>query len=127
MDTVRGCVLLTLLCGLDIDAVVFDVAQERASRRGTFFFHIGDGFQYHKNGEDEGTYYFKCVQYERTPSCRGRAVLDPVEGFIHTLPHIHEADLHYPDEMALRNSIIDRCEALDYAPYNRILQEESAP
>lgn len=98
------------------------VAREEGTRPGTFFYHIEDGLQYHLSQARPGTMYLKCVAYER--GCRGRALLDDFDGFVHTRPHNHERDLHYPEEMAVRRRILQRCRDLDYAPFNRIVAEE---
>lgn len=67
--------------------------------------------------------YYKCVRYER--GCRGRAIFDPLDGFSHTNPHNgHLQDPHYPDEMALRRSILERCRSLEYTSFHQILGEE---
>lgn len=101
---------------------VFNVAREEGTRPGSFFYHIQDGFHYHLSEERPGTMYFKCVLYER--GCRGRALLDDLDGFVHRTAHNHEPDLHYPDEMDVKRRILQRCRNLDYAPFARIVDEE---
>lgn len=103
---------------------IFDVAREEGTRPGSFFFHIQDGLHYHVSQERPGTIYFKCVRYER--GCRGRALLDETDGFMHTSAHNHERDLHYPEEMFVRRNILARCRALDYASFSIIIEDEIA-
>lgn len=102
----------------------FNIAREPANKEGTFFYHIEDGFHYHKSSEKDGTLYFKCVQFER--GCRGRAIFNLFDGFYHSQPHdTHPADIHYPDEQALRHSVLNRCKQLEYVGYKDILAQES--
>lgn len=107
---------------MEADERVMQIASEAGTRGDTRFYHINDGWHYHRNRVDHGTYYFKCVLYEQ--GCQGRAMFDPVDGFRHTQGHNHALDLVYPEEMALRNAILQRCRGLDYASYTRILDEE---
>lgn len=121
-------ILVVITCGGNLwtnGVPQFRVAREPGRMQGSFFFHINDGFHYHKNSEVEGTIYFKCVRYEQ--GCRGRARFDLAEGFVHsaTSRHNHDPDMYYPDEMALRNRIIRRCERLEYVGYQQIIDEES--
>lgn len=102
------------------------IAREEGTRENCFFYHVNDGFHYHKNNERLGTQYFKCVFYEK--GCRGRAIFNPVDGFLHTGEHTlvdRCPDIHYADEMALRRNVLRRCEALEYVSFNRILAQES--
>lgn len=101
---------------------IFNVAREEGTRPGTYFYHITDGFHYHLSDQRPGTMYLKCVQYER--GCRGRAVIDDEEGFVHTAVHNHERDIHYPQEMEVKRRILARCRALDYASFTTIIEQE---
>ncbi|KAK3926922.1 GTPase Der [Frankliniella fusca] len=40
--------------------------------------------------------------------------------------HDHEPDPHYPDEVALRRAILDRCRSLEYVSFRDILDQEGA-
>lgn len=103
---------------------LFDIAREPASREGKFFYHVEDGYHYHRNRRDEyGTIYFKCVKYEK--GCKGRAQFTPEGGFIHTQPHQgHGVDFLYPDEMAMRRAVLTRCRSPECVPFRVILDEE---
>lgn len=115
---------LLALCASFVSALpILRVAREQGSRPDSYFFHIGDGFHYHTNRVNGGVTYYKCVRFER--GCRGRATFDLAEGFLHTAEHNHVEDPHYPDEMALRNNILRRCEALENVSFQTIIDEEN--
>lgn len=102
------------------------VAREETTKPGCYFYHINDGLYYNISSQREGTSYLKCVFYER--GCRGRAILDAVDGLVHTSEHTRNdlcPDAYYPDEMALRRAILQRCASLEYASFIQILTQES--
>ncbi|XP_052131612.1 uncharacterized protein LOC127751689, partial [Frankliniella occidentalis] len=99
------------------------VAQELGTRARTYFYHIEeDGWQYHLSYERDASSYFKCVR--KSKGCLGRATYDRAEGFLHSSPHDHDADIHYPDEMAMRRNVLSRCENMEYITYQNIILEE---
>lgn len=98
------------------------VAQELGTRARTYFYHIEDGWQYHLSYERDASSYFKCVRQSK--GCLGRATYDRAEGFLHSSPHDHDADIHYPDEMAMRRNVLSRCENMEYITYQNIILEE---
>lgn len=98
------------------------VVKEDGSRPGSFFFHIKDGYHYHRSFERQSTSYFQCVL--RAQGCHGRALLD-VEGFHHSVQyqHNHGPDLLYPAEMALRRRILAHGN-LEHLPLQQIISDE---
>lgn len=103
-------------------AAVRNIAREEGTKPDSYFYHVEDGLHYHLNRQEEGVMYFKCIYYER--GCQGRALFDNHDGFVHTQPHNHDADLLYPEEMALRRSILARCRSLEYTAFRVIYDEE---
>lgn len=93
----------------------------------TYFYHLDDGFYYHRSSARNGTIYYKCIKYER--GCRARAVYSPNYGFEETERspgHDHERDPLYPDEVALRRAVLERCKLLEYISFRDIIDEEGA-
>ncbi|KAK3921644.1 Anthranilate--CoA ligase, partial [Frankliniella fusca] len=99
--------------------------RQRGHRRGSWFYHVNDGFHYHKNCRKKGVVYFKCVHYET--GCRGRALCDRRRGFIHTALHdVCKRDRYFPLVRQLRSRILMRCRRLELKTFRQILTEESA-
>lgn len=128
----RNLLLLAALAAVfcvGVSSRIRRVAREPSTRRNSYFYHVNRGpcrgHYFHRSYARGQTTYFKCVQYEA--GCHARAILSPERGFrpgSGEHRHSHEPDPLYPDEVALRRAILDRCRSLDYASYADIIDEE---
>lgn len=89
----------------------------------TFFYHIGDGYYYHRNSVYPHTVYFKCAKYEGT-GCKGRAKYTRRTGFQHMQRHTCRRDRLYAEEMRLYRIVLERCRRPEAVTFRRIINEE---
>ncbi|KAK3923462.1 Cyclomaltodextrinase, partial [Frankliniella fusca] len=98
------------------------VLREPGSRRGSHYYHIGDGFhlRFNRVSETSNTIYFICVHVR----CSGRAVWHEFLGFSHTQPHDHPPDLNYTLLRQHRRNIVERARTIRYVSFRDIVEEE---
>ncbi|KAK3920547.1 Nonribosomal peptide synthetase TES [Frankliniella fusca] len=96
--------------------------REQGTRRDSYYYHVGDGYHYRFNDENESgfTIYFKC----KIQSCSGRAVFRRYEGFRHTEPHNHAPDILYSEVNNARRRILEQSRSLTYMSFSDILNAE---
>ncbi|XP_026290929.1 uncharacterized protein LOC113215512 [Frankliniella occidentalis] len=99
--------------------------RQRGTRARSWFYHVNDGYYYHKNARKAQVIYFKCIRYET--GCLGRALCDMQRGFIHTRNHnVCNQDPYLPLVRLLRSRILNRCRRLELSTFRQILTQESA-
>lgn len=80
-------------------------------RPGSFRYHTGDGFFYHRQRTASGRVFLRCVLYRSNPPCQVRAVMNTdMSGFTVTRnEHNHAPDEQAGMVQALRNSLLEAC------------------